>query len=163
MDRQAALRVLAAPSAQKLLHSNLLCRLSYIGRDGYPRVVPIGYVWKDEKFVVCTASNAPKVKALHANPRVGLAIDTETQPPHILLVRGDAEIEIVDGIPDEYLEGSHKYIPAEQWAAFETQVRGLYPQMARIGITAAWAKLIDFENTLPSAVEELVSQRSRNS
>lgn len=160
MDRQAALRVLATPLAQELLHSDLLSRLAYVGPDGYPRVVPVGYIWKDGRFVVCTAWNAPKVKALQANPRVALSIDTQTQPPHILLVRGNAGVEQVNGVPDEYLEASRKAVPQPQWSAFETQVRGLYDQMARISITAEWAKLIDFETTLPSAVEELVSRRS---
>jgi hypothetical protein len=32
--------------------------------------------------------------------------------------------------------------------------------MARITITPEWAKLIDFETTLPSAVEELVLQQA---
>jgi hypothetical protein len=31
--------------------------------------------------------------------------------------------------------------------------------VARIVVTPSWAKLIDFETTLPSAVEELVRQR----
>ncbi|TMD67353.1 MAG: pyridoxamine 5-phosphate oxidase [Chloroflexi bacterium] len=160
MDRRAALQVLATPLAQELLHSDLLARLAYVGPDDYPRVVPIGYLWKADRFVVCTAWNAPKVKALQANPRVALSVDTQTQPPHILLVRGKAAVEQVNGVPDEYLEASRKGVPRQQWSAFETQVRGLYDQMARISITAEWAKLIDFETTLPSAVEELVSRRS---
>ena len=159
MDREAALQVLATPLAQELLHSELLTRLAYVGSDGYPRVVPIGYLWKDDRFVVCTAWNAPKVKALQSNPRVALTIDTQTQPPHILLVRGTAAVEVVDGVPDEYLEASRRYVPREQWISFETQVRGLYDRMARISITAEWAKLIDFETTLPIAVEELVGRR----
>jgi hypothetical protein len=31
--------------------------------------------------------------------------------------------------------------------------------MVRMAVTPTWAKLIDFETTLPSAVEELVRQR----
>jgi hypothetical protein len=39
-------------------------------------------------------------------------------------------------------------------------VRSLYHDgMVRIVVTPTWAKLIDFETTLPSAVEELVRQR----
>ena len=161
MQRQTPLDVLNTPSAQELLQSTVLSRLAYIGRDGYPRVVPIGYLWKNDRFIVCTARNAPKVRALEVNRRVALSIDTETQPPHILLVRGNAAVEIVDGVPAEYLEASRKYIPRAQWDAFETEVRSLYPQMARISITAEWAKLIDFETTFPSAVQELVTQRGR--
>jgi hypothetical protein len=159
MDKEAINTVLAKPLAQELLHASALVHLAYIGRDGYPRVIPTGYVWKGWKFVTCTAENAPKVRDLKSNPRVALTIDTQTQPPRILLVRGTASIEMVDGIPDEYLDASHKGVPREQWGAFDEQVRGLYPRMARISITPEWAKLVDFETTLPQAVEELLAQR----
>ncbi len=158
MDGESANRVLATPQAQEFLHASL-AHLAYIGRDGYPRVIPIGFLWKEGKFVVCTAEKAPKVRSLQSNPRVALTIDTQTQPPHILHVRGTATTEIVEGVPDEYLEASHKYFPQEQWEGFETQARGLYPRMARISISPEWAKLIDFETTLPQAVEELLAQR----
>src|ERR1700674_3582156 len=36
-----------------------------------------------------------------SNPRVAPTIDTQTQPPRILLVRGTASMEIVDGVPDD--------------------------------------------------------------
>jgi hypothetical protein len=38
-------------------------------------------------------------------------------------------------------------------------VRSLYDGMVRIVVVPTWAKLIDFEATLPSAVQELVRQR----
>src|SRR5207248_9191596 len=47
------------------------------------------------------------------------------------------------------LEASHKYVPRKEWEGFDAQVRGLYPRMARISITPEWAKLVDFETTLP--------------
>ena len=40
---------------------------------------------------MCTASNAYKVKALAANPKVALTIDTDAQPYRTLLVRGTGE------------------------------------------------------------------------
>jgi hypothetical protein len=40
-------------------------------------------------------------------------------------------------------------------------VRSLYHGMVRIGVVPTWAKLIDFEATLPSAVEELARQRDQ--
>lgn len=159
MTNQDAVNVLNTPLAQELLGNQLLMRLAYIGRDGNPRVVPIGYFWDGSLFIVCTAEKAPKVRALEANPRVALTIDTATMPPRILLLRGRASVEIVQGIPPEYLEASKKYVSPEQWPAFERDVRGLYPRMARIRIKPEWAKLIDFETTLPIAVEQLVAQR----
>lgn len=159
MTRSAG-NVLSTPLAQELLHSPLLMRLAYIGLDGYPRVVPIGYVWDGKDLIVCTAEKAPKVRALAANPRVAATIDTDSQPPHILLIRGTASTEMVDGVPSEYLDASKKSLPQEQWSAFERQVRGLYKRMARIRISPEWAKLIDFETTLPVAVEQLVAQQA---
>ncbi len=48
-------------------------------------------------------------------------------------------------------------MPAEQFEAWEAGVRALYSQMARITITPDWAKLLDFETTIPKAVEDLVN------
>ena len=159
MERDIAMGVLADPLAQELLRSSLLARLGYNGPDGAPRVVPVGYWWDGSTFVVCTATAAPKVRALERNPRVALSIDTDTQPPQVLLVRGTASVSIVDGVPDEFLEASEKSLPAERWPQFEAQVRSLYPQMARITIEPDWAKLLDFETRFPVAVEKLVGPK----
>ena len=152
--------VLADPVSQGLLHSPLLCRLAYSAADGSPRVVPIGYLWRDGAFVICTLPNAPKTRALRRDPRVALTVDRDAMPPTILLVRGTASVEVVDGLPPEYLEASHKAVPDEQFPAFEAQVRGLYKQMARITTQPTWAKLIDFQRTLPQAVEEAMRAQS---
>jgi hypothetical protein len=111
--------------------------------------------------VLCTTRNAPKLAALRHNPQVALTIDTEVHPPKILLLRGHAELDDVDGIPEEYLQMNGSYqMSAEQRVEWEAEVRSLYEGMVRIVITPTWVKLIDFETTLPSAVEELVRQRA---
>ena len=94
------------------------------------------------EFGLSTVPHAPKVSALRANPKVGLTVDTNAFPQHVLLVRGTAAIDIVDGIPPEYFEASRKAIGPDQWDAFEGQVRGLYKQMARIKITASLGQVI---------------------
>jgi hypothetical protein len=72
-----------------------------------------------------------------------LTIDTNAFPPHVLLVRGTAAIDIVDGVPPEYLAASRKAVGPDQWDTFEAQVRAMYKQMARIKITPLWAKLLE--------------------
>jgi hypothetical protein len=122
--------------------------------------VPIAFSWNGSQLVMCTTKNAPNVTALRRNPAVALTIDTEVHPPKILLIRGRAELAVVDGIPDEYLEMNGTYeMTAEQRVEWEAEVRSLYDGMVRIVVTPTWAKLIDFETTLPSAVEELVRRR----
>ena len=152
--------VLSRPLSQELLARDLT-RLAYVARDGSPRAIPIAFTWNDSEIVMCTSKNAPKLPALRQNPAVALTIDTEVHPPRILLIRGRAELDVVDGIPDEYLQmnGSYGMTP-EQRVEWEAEVRSLYDGMVRIVVTPTWAKLIDFETTLPSAVEELVRQRA---
>jgi hypothetical protein len=151
--------VLNRPISQELLARDLT-RLAYVAKDGTPRNVPIGFTWNGSEIVMCTAKNAPKLPALRKNPAVALTIDTEVHPPKTLLVRGLAELDVVDGIPDEYLQmnGSYAMTP-EQRVEWEAAVRSLYDGMVRIVVTPTWAKLIDFDTTLPSAVEELIRQR----
>lgn len=160
MDQEKINQALNDPLGQELLRTHQLARLAYLGGDGYPRVIPIGFYWNGAQIIVCTATTAPKVRALAKNPKVALTIDTDTQPPHVLLVRGTAHIDVVDGVPFEYLEASKKGIPEQQWQAFEAQVRALYQQMARIAITPEWARVFDFETRLPDFLVQLAGRKS---
>ncbi len=130
--------ILDRPFSRELLARDVL-RLAYVAKDGTPRSSP----------------------ALRENPTVALTIDTEVHPPKILLIRGRAELDAVDGIPEEYLRmnGSYEMTP-EQRVEWEAEVRSLYDGMVRIVVKPTWVKLIDFERTLPSAVEELVKRRA---
>ncbi|WP_432844631.1 pyridoxamine 5'-phosphate oxidase family protein [Amycolatopsis sp. CA-161197] len=160
MDRSEITEILNRPLSQELLARDLT-RLAYVAQDGTPRTVPIGFAWNGTEIVMCTTKNAPKLPSLRANPMVALTIDTEVHPPKILLIRGRAELDVVDGIPEEYLQMNGSYeMTAEQRVEWEAEVRSLYDGMVRIVVTPTWVKLIDFETTLPSAVEELVKQRA---
>src|ERR1700716_3817127 len=119
-----------------------------------------GFTWNGSEIVMCTAKNAAKLPALRKNPTVALTIDTEVHPPKILLIRGRAELDVVEGIPYEFLEmnGTYEMTPEER-VDWEASVRSLYDGRVRIVVTPTWAKLIDFETTLPSAVEELRRRR----
>ena len=105
----------------------------------------------------------PEGDVAASNPAVALTIDTDVHPPKILLIRGRAELDVVDGIPDEYLEihGTYQMTP-EQRVEWESEIRSLDDGMVRIVVTPTWAKLIDFETTLPRAIEELVRQRDEH-
>jgi hypothetical protein len=150
---------IAHPGAQELLRNAGLARLAYSGLDGSPRVVPVGFHWNGEEVVVCTATTAPKVKALEARPGVALTIDTAdtSSSAKALLIRGVAEIDIVDGVAEEYLAGGDPDDPERQ--AFEAEVRKTYKQMARIVITPEWARFYDFgAGRLPAFLSKLIAE-----
>lgn len=148
--------ILAKPLSQELLASGIPARLAYTALDGDPRVIPIGFLWIGPQIEMYTVPTSAKVKALQKNPRVAITIDTEEFPPNVLLIRGSASLELVDGIPDGYVVAARKVVPAEQMPGWEASIRALYKQMVTITITPDWAKLLDFETTLPKAVEDLV-------
>jgi hypothetical protein len=152
--------VLQDPLAQELLASAIPARLAYVAKDGTPRVIPIGFWWNGSDIVLCTATSAPKVATLQANPTVALTIDTNDQPPHVLMIRGDATVDIVDGVPSEYLDASRKLIPAEAWDDFVEQVTGLYETMAKITVRPTWAKVLDFETRAPDFLTQLLHERA---
>jgi type II secretory pathway component PulJ len=160
MEQNEITEILNRPLSQQLLARDLT-RLAYVAKDGTPRNVPIAFTWNGSEIVMCTTKNAPKLPSLRANPVVALTIDTEEHPPKILLIRGRAELDVVDGIPEEYLQmnGSYQMTP-EQRVEWEAEVRSLYDGMVRVVVTPTWVKLIDFETTLPTAVEQLVRQRA---
>jgi hypothetical protein len=47
----------------------------------------------------------------------------------------------------------------EQRAEWEEGVKSLYDGMVRLVVKPTWAKLIDFETTLPTAIEELMQRQ----
>ena len=162
MNRQEIAHELGQPAARELLKSAPLVRLAYNGPDGFPRVIPIGFHWTGEHIVICTATTAPKVRALSARPQVAATIDVGSTPADskALLVRGVAALETVDGIPDEFLAGSRKSLDAEQVEAFERQVESMYAQMVRISIEPRWARFFDFgAGRIPSFLSKLAAER----
>src|SRR5919199_2471575 len=116
---------LQEPGALELLRSPDPARLAYTGADGYPRVIPVGFFWNGTAVVICTAPTAPKVAALAKQPHVALTIDTMGPPARELLLRGTASIEIIDGIPPEYLAAAAKSSQGDELATFEANVRSI--------------------------------------
>jgi hypothetical protein len=160
MSLQDITEVMNRPHARALLASPTPARLAYTGLHGDPRVVPVGYEWDGIHVRVASATGSAKIKALQANSKVALSIDTEDFPPKVLLLRGTAQVEIVDGVPDVFLRASKKRVSDDQWIDWEAGVRELYDQMAVITITPTWVKLLDFETTIPKAEADMM--RARN-
>ena len=90
---------------------------------------------------------------LAEHPDVALTIDTNQPPNKVLLIRGIARVEIVDGVAAEYAAAAERYLGEEQGRAWVEQVRAIAPQMARIAIRPTWVGFLDFETRFPSAIE----------
>jgi hypothetical protein len=47
MRQEQVAEVMNDPLSQELLHSAIPARIAYNGTDGFPRAIPIGFLWKD--------------------------------------------------------------------------------------------------------------------
>jgi len=149
---QGDLELLQHPASQELLHSKIPARLAYVWTDGTPRVIPIWYHWNGREFIMASPPKAPKLKALAKNPKVSLTIDDNTFPHKVLLVRGTARLELVDGIVPEYATAAERYFGPEQGQAWVNQLRSMISSMVRITIAPEWVGLLDFQTRFPSAL-----------
>ena len=159
MTQEQLDELFADPFAQKMLAASIVARLAYTGLDGGPRVVPISWGWTGTELHLWTTPNAPKVRALARDPRVAVTLDTDDFPPNVLLIRGTASLETRPGVPQGYLDAGHKNIADDQYDDWVAGVRGLYEEMVTIRVTPTWAKILDFETRLPSAVAELLERQ----
>ena len=150
--KQGDLSLLQHPAAKELLQSKIPARIAYIGTDGGPRVVPIWFHWNGREIVMATPPKAPKLKALAKNPKVSLTIDDNTFPHKVLLIRGTARLEPVEGIAAEYAACADRYFGPEMAQGWLTQLRSMVSSMVRITITPEWVGLLDFQTRFPSAL-----------
>ncbi len=150
--QQGDLRLLQDPASQELLRSKIPARLAYVWTDGSPRVVPIWFHWNGREIVMASPPKAPKLKALDRNPKVALTIDDNTFPHKVLLIRGTARLETVDGIVPEYEAAAGRYFDPELARGWLSQLRGIISSMVRITITPEWVGLLDFQTRFPSAL-----------
>jgi len=150
--QQGSLELLQHPAAQELLHSKIPARLAYIWTDGTPRVIPVWFHWNGRDFVMASPPKAPKLKALAQNPKVSFTIDDNIFPHKVLLVRGTARLEPVDGVVPEYAACADRYFAPEMAEAWLKQLRTLVSSMVRITITPEWVGLLDFQTRFPSAL-----------
>jgi hypothetical protein len=152
MSEQGDLSLLNDPTAAGLLVSTIPARLAYSWIDGSPRVVPIWFHWNGRAFILASPPKAPKLAALRKDNRVALTIDDNDFPHRVLLVRGIASVEMVEGVVPEYAQAARRYFGDEQGDAWVVNVGSMLTHMARISIAPTWVGVLDFQRRFPSAL-----------
>lgn len=109
------------PRATDLLSRPIIGQLGYLGLDGYPRVLPVWFEYRDGEVLIGSKAGLYKGRALARDGRVSLAVSTIERPYHIAVVVGDATVErfpeserirFVTAIARRYLgaKGGREYI-----------------------------------------------------
>jgi len=156
---QGDIRLLDTDLARQLLAAPIPARMAYVARDGTPRVVPSWFHWTGREVVMATYVAGPaigirhpaaRVAALRARPAVALTIDTDDSPPRSLTIRGEAEIDEVDGVAPEYAAAAHRYLGSDAAVPMLAGVDQPGTRQARIAVRPTWVGLLDFVTRLPS-------------
>jgi len=150
--KQGGLDLLQHPVSKEMLQSKIPARLAYVWMDGTPRVVPIWFHWNGREIVMASPPKAPKLKALAKNQKVSLTVDNNEFPHSVLLIRGTARLETVDGVVPEYAMAAERYFGPEQGKAWVEQLRSMAPKMVRITVSPEWVGVLDFKTRFPSAL-----------
>jgi hypothetical protein len=150
--KQGDLGLLQHAASKELLQSTIPARFAYVWTDGTPRVIPIWFHWNGHELILASPTKAPKLKALAKNPKVSLTIDDNVFPHKVLLIRGSARLQNVDGIVPEYAMAAERYFGPEQGQAWVGKLRSMISNMVRITVTPEWVGLLDFQTRFPSAL-----------
>jgi hypothetical protein len=83
---------------------------------------------------------------------VSLTIDDNNFPHKVLLIRGTASLQQVEGIVPEYAATAERYFGLERGQACIQQVRGIMSTMVKVTIAPEWVGVLDFQTRFPSAI-----------
>lgn len=96
------------PLAQRLAEERVIWITTVTGR-GAPVPTPIWFLWVEDKVLVLSQPDTPKLRNLRANPRVALNLNSDAEGGAVAVLRGTAD-----------LDGS---VSTEQWDAYVAKYR----------------------------------------
>ena len=105
-------RKLTPQETTDLLNLAIPAHLSTLDPDGFPRLVPIWFLWEEGTFYLSSGPESRHVRDLARDPRAGLCITIEEdqtqagyRPFRQIMVRGKAQV-----LPDPHATWSRKLI-----------------------------------------------------
>jgi len=83
-----------ASELEKFLSKRLIATLATKGRDGFPHVAPIWFLYENKVILLCTNGQTVKIKNIKADNSVAVLIDAAREGFKIrgLLIKGRAEV-----------------------------------------------------------------------
>jgi uncharacterized pyridoxamine 5'-phosphate oxidase family protein len=136
---------MSAEEVDDFLSGRWVARLATIGRDGYPAVTPLWYLWDGQCLYFNIAKTRLSLRNLARNPRCSAVIDMDDRPlmgmrtnmAKAVLIVGDAQLaEAGSGQKVRIEAGPYagEYLP-EQAMGLITNRYGLAAQDGAIGLT----------------------------
>jgi len=100
-----------------LILSRDICRLSTIGSNGWPHIVPVSYVYLREKFYIPTDRRAKKVRNLTKNSNATIVVDDERLEQGVMI---ECSSRVLEGSKAQSLRECMRKV--KRWQNDETTV-----------------------------------------
>ena len=81
--------------SKEFLKSQKILRLATIDSSGNPHIVPVWYMYVNEKFYIGTNTKTKKAKNIKKNSKVSFCIDTGIKSPGIFGVMGIGRAKLI--------------------------------------------------------------------
>ena len=81
--------------SEKFLRSQKILRLATIDGTGVPHIVPVWYMYWNDKFYVGTNTSTQKAKNIRKNPKVSFCVDVGVRSPDIVGVMGTGKAKLI--------------------------------------------------------------------
>jgi hypothetical protein len=150
---QGDVSLLDDPAAQQLLQSTQPAHLAYTWTDGTPRCIPIWFHWNGTEVVVSSPANAPKALAIEDGAPVAITVDSADWPYQVLMLRGVARVDVVEGVNEEYRLAAIRYFGEAEGNGWCDSFPAGFMTM-RVTVTPSWVGVLDFDamRRIPSAL-----------
>ncbi|MCK5921863.1 MAG: pyridoxamine 5'-phosphate oxidase family protein [Methylococcales bacterium] len=96
--------------------------ISTVRYDGRPHLVPIWFIWLDDKIYVCTGSKTQKFTNLRNNQNVTLSLPDTS---NVLIIEGEAHVadrQLIDKLAEYFYnkyEWDFRYDESANWSLIE--------------------------------------------
>ena len=80
---------------EQFIKSQKILRLATIDYSGNPHIVPVWYMYTNDKFYVGTNTNTRKAKNIKKNSKISFCVDTGTRSPDIIGVMGTGRAKLI--------------------------------------------------------------------
>lgn len=81
--------------SEKFLKTQKILRLATIDGNGVPHIVPVWYMYWNDKFYVGTNTRTRKARNIRKNPKVSFCVDVGIRSPDIIGVMGTGRAKLI--------------------------------------------------------------------
>jgi PPOX class probable F420-dependent enzyme len=121
--------VVLQPHVEERLRSDRMVWLTTVRPNGRPHTIPVWFLWEHATILIFSQVKTQKVRNLHQNHAVMLALDDTKNGRDVVILEGTAELlergegrEVLEAYSEKYREGlQHIGITAEQFTLLYSQ------------------------------------------